>query len=338
VVTADHAGVWDFSDPNQENEWLAKAWGSQMELRAIQKRNRDETIRARHAGEPKQRPSYGYMYVRLVPMGKVDHVALDEVGAEIIREVARRILADQTGKITIGTEAVRLTREGIPCPGDRRAQLSGRPVKGGPWTAHTLKHILCSEAALGYLMHGGRPVLGADGRPVRIAGPLWDRATLEAVPDRAGPRDPRGRFRPRGYCAPAPRVRADRHRAGHPPRLPGRHHRTPGRRVDNAGNPRRPDGSRPARDLSQVPDQGPRGSVHRLFRRRIHRRGHQDSGQPASGTRAKPRVGWPRRRGPKPRLVPLVNGADRNLRWFIEGVWGPVTTTSGTNTTRVRAR
>jgi DNA invertase Pin-like site-specific DNA recombinase len=45
VVTADHAGVWDFSDPNQENEWLAKAWGSQMELRAIQKRNRDETVR-----------------------------------------------------------------------------------------------------------------------------------------------------------------------------------------------------------------------------------------------------------------------------------------------------
>ena len=50
VVTADHVGVWDFSDPNQENEWLAKAWGSQMELRAIQKRNRDETIRARNAG------------------------------------------------------------------------------------------------------------------------------------------------------------------------------------------------------------------------------------------------------------------------------------------------
>ena len=63
----------------------------------------------REAGEAKQRQSYGYMYVRLVPTGKVDHVALDDVGAEIIREVARRILADQTGKITIGTEAVRLT-------------------------------------------------------------------------------------------------------------------------------------------------------------------------------------------------------------------------------------
>lgn len=29
-----------------------------------------------------------------------------------------------------------------------------------------------------------------------------------------------------------------------------------------------------------------------------------------------------RRHGPKPRLVPLINGADRNLRWFIEDVWG----------------
>ena len=28
------------------------------------------------------------------------------------------------------------------------------------------------------------------------------------------------------------------------------------------------------------------------------------------------------RRGPKPRLVPLINGADRNLRWFVEDVWG----------------
>ena len=56
IVTADHDGVWDFSDPNQENEWLIKAWGGQMELRAIQKRNRDETIRARENGEPKQRP------------------------------------------------------------------------------------------------------------------------------------------------------------------------------------------------------------------------------------------------------------------------------------------
>jgi site-specific DNA recombinase len=197
VVTADHAGVWDFSDPNQENEWLVKAWGSQMELRAIQKRNRAEAIRARKAGEPKQRPSYGYMYVRLAPMAKIDHVALDPVGAEIIREVARRILADETGKITVGTEAVRLNREGVPCPSDRRAQLYSRPLKGGAWTGSALKHILLSEAALGYLLHEGRPVTGADGRPVRIAEPLWDRATRDALvqataPKRDGKRAPKG--------------------------------------------------------------------------------------------------------------------------------------------------
>jgi DNA-binding Xre family transcriptional regulator len=29
-----------------------------------------------------------------------------------------------------------------------------------------------------------------------------------------------------------------------------------------------------------------------------------------------------RRKGPKPRLVPLINGADRGLRWFIEDVLG----------------
>lgn len=29
-----------------------------------------------------------------------------------------------------------------------------------------------------------------------------------------------------------------------------------------------------------------------------------------------------RRKGPKPRLVPMINGADRNLLWFIEDVWG----------------
>jgi site-specific DNA recombinase len=198
IVTADHGGVWDFSDPNQENEWLIKAWGSQMELRAIQKRNRDDTIRARKAGEPKQRPSYGYMFVRLSPRGKIDHVAIDPVAAENIREVAERILADETGKITYTTEAKRLTRVGIPSPFDRLAQLYGRPVKGRQWNPKTLKHILRSEAALGYLMHGGRPVTGSDGRPVRMAEPLWDRATHDALMAKTAPKRPGNHRAPKG--------------------------------------------------------------------------------------------------------------------------------------------
>ena len=42
----------------------------------------------------------------------------------------------------------------------------------------------------------------------------------------------------------------------------------------------------PARGLGQVPDQGPRGPVHQLFRCRVHRGGHQDPGQPAAGAQS----------------------------------------------------
>jgi hypothetical protein len=46
-------------------------------------------------------------------------------------------------------------------------------------------------------MHEGRPVIGEDGRPVRIAEPLWDRATHDALvaktaPKRPGIRAPKG--------------------------------------------------------------------------------------------------------------------------------------------------
>ncbi|MEY9839245.1 recombinase family protein [Streptacidiphilus sp. EB103A] len=188
IITADRAGVWDFSNPNDENEWPIKAWGSQMELRAIQKRNSDEAVRAREAGIPKQKPSYGYKFVRLVPTGKVDHVEIDPVAAEIIREVAERILTDETGKITYATEATHLTREGVPSPTDRRAQLYGRPLAGSQWNAKTVHFILTSEAALRYLMRGGRPVVGKDGRPVRLAEPLWDRATRDALTKATAPK------------------------------------------------------------------------------------------------------------------------------------------------------
>jgi len=43
---------------------------------------------------------------------------------------------------------------------------------------------------------------------------------------------------------------------------PGRYHRESGRRVDNASGPELPDGPGPARDLSQVRDQGSRRPVH----------------------------------------------------------------------------
>jgi len=158
LVTANH-GIWDLADPSQENQFIAEAWGAQMELRNIQKRNSDAAVNARTSGKPHGPNSYGYRYVRLIPTGKVDHVEVDPQAAAIIRDVAQRILDDESGTITMATEAARLNRTGVLSPRDHRAMMYGREPAGGSWTPNKLKFILTSHAALGYLIHQGKPVL-----------------------------------------------------------------------------------------------------------------------------------------------------------------------------------
>uniref|UniRef100_A0AAU2VZN9 Recombinase family protein n=1 Tax=Streptomyces sp. NBC_00008 TaxID=2903610 RepID=A0AAU2VZN9_9ACTN len=60
LVTYGHDGPWELDDPADENRFTMEAWGAQMELRAIQRRNRDATIKIRAAGRPKGKPSYGF--------------------------------------------------------------------------------------------------------------------------------------------------------------------------------------------------------------------------------------------------------------------------------------
>jgi hypothetical protein len=55
-----------------------------------------------------------------------DHVEIDEVAAEVIREAARRILADETGKITCASEAYRLVISTRRRGETRRRDLSPR--------------------------------------------------------------------------------------------------------------------------------------------------------------------------------------------------------------------
>ncbi|WP_058047147.1 recombinase family protein [Streptomyces roseifaciens] len=197
LITYGHAGPWNLDDPADEMRLSMESFGAQMELRAIQKRNRDETKRARDAGQPKQKNRYGYRFVRLIPTGKVDHVELDPVASLILRDVAERILADETGTVTVHTEAARLNRAGVLSPADHRSVMYGRKPKGTLWNAKALKRMLVSEASLGYLMHDERPVIGADGHAVRIAEPLWDHATRDALvkktaPQWTGKRAPKG--------------------------------------------------------------------------------------------------------------------------------------------------
>ncbi|MFI0982469.1 recombinase family protein [Streptomyces sp. NPDC021093] len=188
LITHGHDGPWNLDDPADEMRLSMESFGAQMELRAIQKRNRDETKRARTAGQPKQKNRYGYQFVRTIPTGNVDRVELDPVASLILRDVAERILADETGKVTVHTEAARLNRAGVLSPADHRAVMYGRKPTGALWNAKALKRMLISEASLGYLMHDERPVIGPDGHGVRIADPLWDRATRDALIARTAPK------------------------------------------------------------------------------------------------------------------------------------------------------
>ncbi|MFF3817230.1 recombinase family protein [Streptomyces bluensis] len=190
LVTYGHDGPWNLDDTSDEMRLSMESFGAQMELRAIQKRNREETERARKAGQPKQKNRYGYRFVRLVPTGKVDHVEIDPDAAKVIRNVARRILADETGEVTIFTEAARLNREGVLSPDDHRAVMYGRNPKGSNWKSSTIIRLLTEEGSLGYLMHKGRPVIGSDGHPVRLAPPLWDHATRDALIAKTASKNP----------------------------------------------------------------------------------------------------------------------------------------------------
>ncbi|WP_369240512.1 hypothetical protein [Streptomyces sp. R21] len=83
----------------------------------------------RVAGRTKQKPSYGFRHVRTVMGGKADRVELHPHAAEVIRNVARRMLADPEN-VTPSSEAARLNREGELAPEDHLAVMYGRAARG----------------------------------------------------------------------------------------------------------------------------------------------------------------------------------------------------------------
>jgi site-specific DNA recombinase len=189
LITYRH-GVWNLNDTTEENQFTMEAWSAQMELRAIQKRNRDDTERARASYEKKGRVAYGYRIVRPNPKAKIDHIELDPHSARIRRGIAARLLADDTGQVTPHTEGVRLTRAGELSPKDYERVQYGREPMGHRWRGSAVRELLVSEAALGYLMHNGRPVTREVIDPqsgkkrlekVRVAPPLWDAGTRAAL-------------------------------------------------------------------------------------------------------------------------------------------------------------
>ncbi|MFJ6012329.1 recombinase family protein [Streptomyces sp. NPDC092952] len=187
LITADHDGVWNLDDPNDETELLVKALGAQLEHRASRKRSAESRESSRNLGRVFGKPSYGYEYYRAIPNGKVTEVRLREFPTKEIRKVAQRILLDSSGDITVHYEMKRLNREGILSPQDELAVMYGREPKGILWSDHSLRRILTSKAALGYLLSQGEPICDEHGEPIKIAPELWDYSTHLALVEKCAP-------------------------------------------------------------------------------------------------------------------------------------------------------
>ncbi|WP_239085301.1 recombinase family protein [Streptomyces halstedii] len=148
LATYGHDGAWNLDDHADENRFTMEAWGAQMELRAIQRRNRDATVKTRAAGRPKGKPSYGFQYVRKMMGGRIDQVELHPHASEVRRNVARRILADPDN-VTCSSEAARLNRAGEPSPADHLAVMYGKPAGGRPWSPQSLRTSFCRKPPSG---------------------------------------------------------------------------------------------------------------------------------------------------------------------------------------------
>lgn len=202
ILTHDHDGPWDLKDENDEQQFTFKALLAQGELRSIQRRTGQTAVNMREIGRKYERISYGFKYVPVGDGWVVDHIALDQEAADVMREAARRIATawqnrkpDRRATISCSTEIKRLNQAGVLSPNDHRAVQYGKEPKGIPWSAKTLRCILISKAALGYLMHDGRPVLDREGRPIRIRKEqLWDSSMHKVLVEACTPqRSDKGR-------------------------------------------------------------------------------------------------------------------------------------------------
>ncbi|MCX5412248.1 recombinase family protein [Streptomyces sp. NBC_00059] len=210
LLTADHDGIWDLDDAQQETDLLIKALGAQLEHRAIKKRTGDSKVSARSGGRVVASPSYGYVWLREAPGKPVIGSALHPHASKEIRKVANRILRDQTGLITPNFEMKRLNREGILSPADQLREIYGQKLRGAPWNTHSLGRILTSQAALGYLMHQNKPVLDSNGRPTKIGPELWDFATHLALVEKLTPKAKKTYVRPAGRSSQGKQLYAGR--------------------------------------------------------------------------------------------------------------------------------
>lgn len=122
------------------------------------------------------RAPYGY---QIAGQGRNRHLEVDAAEADVVRDVAARVLAGER----IGTIVGDLNRKGVPGP------------SGGVWRHRTLKRTLLTPAVAGFLPQG-RDMVRDDGQPVVTHEPIlpvdvWDRLQFLNWEPQPGGRPPK---------------------------------------------------------------------------------------------------------------------------------------------------
>ena len=69
----------------------------------------------------------------------------------------------------------------VPSPRDAARIRKGKPPHGDRWTVHKVKNILSSPSTQGVKVSKGKPIIGDDGRPIRVGPPSFDEQTWARI-------------------------------------------------------------------------------------------------------------------------------------------------------------
>lgn len=145
-------------------------------------------------------PGYGYKVVDHPVKGKT--LAVDEYAAGVIREIAGWLCdGDPEAEGEAANEGLplteiarRLNERGELTHRDRTRVAAGKPTRSRGravdtelerelWSRAAVKDIMTSPRLLGYKVHKGKPALGPDGAPIKMAAPILTHERFQRVAD-----------------------------------------------------------------------------------------------------------------------------------------------------------
>lgn len=168
VMEGTGGKVWDFSDSGDAFMFTVEAASNRKASADTSRRVLDKQAKSRDEGRMPGRSGYGFMHD---PTNHNGPRIPNPAEAEVIREVARRVLAGETWKAILDD----LAERGI------RTHDAGTELKGRPFTRTTMRAALLSPRMAGQLVHKGEivgPLRDAAGKPQE---PILDRETWDRV-------------------------------------------------------------------------------------------------------------------------------------------------------------